>query len=62
MTSMCNVRKITHEELADLLEDTVVEQTLDIGVAQLVVGSHPTLGGIIGVSGCGDVSAVVHVS
>lgn len=57
----CEIIKVTSEELANMMGESEIDGTVDIGVAFVNVCKHPKHGRFIGVSGCEGRSAVVHL-
>lgn len=53
--------EVTHEALADIMADSMIDQEVDIGVASVKLARHPVLGNVVCISGCDAKSAIVRV-
>lgn len=56
------INTMGNEALSDILVNTDITETIDIGCAFINVGKHPELGDIVGISGISDLSALIQLS
>lgn len=56
------IKVIDEEGMSNLLAEMTEIETVDIGIAFLNVGKHPSLGRVVGVSSAAGKSAYISIS
>lgn len=54
------IQQLSAEELADVIENTEIQSTVDLGTSLIHTGIHAFFGAVTVVSTCGDRHAIVR--
>lgn len=57
----CVATVVNEQELADLMEEVNIKETIDIGCSFINIGEHTKFGMVIGVSGMNGKSAFIQI-